>query len=158
VCVARIHVSMALYDNRVCRGCGRMGATRHNCPSCPCNYCKKPGHIADNCKKPKKPRLRSPHIGSSAGLNSVASGPLSNPSSQRRRHLQHSPQNDTSLSLKRKTNSEPDNARKKSITSTTYLGLNGSPIPTGTRHSDDANVSPLLHPEVGILNIEKLHL
>jgi hypothetical protein len=34
---------MALNDNRVCRGCGRMGVTRHTCPSCPCNYCKKDG-------------------------------------------------------------------------------------------------------------------
>src|SRR5271155_3908231 len=132
-----------------------MGATRHNCPSYPCNYCKKIGHIADNCKKPKRPRQSNPHIGSSAGLNSVAGGPLSNPFSPGRRHLQHSPQKDTSLSPKRKTNSEPDNAGKKSITSTTYLGLNRLPIPTGTRHSDGgtrhsegANVSPLLDPEV----------
>ena len=47
---------------------------------------------------------------------------------------------------------------KKSITSTTYRGLNRLPIPTGNRHSDGANVSPLLDPEVSILNIEKLHL
>ena len=42
---------MWLNDNRVCRGCGRMGVTRHTCPSCPCNYCKKDGHIADNCTR-----------------------------------------------------------------------------------------------------------
>jgi hypothetical protein len=41
---------MVLYeDNRVCRGCGRMGVTRHTCPFCPYNYCKKDGHIANNC-------------------------------------------------------------------------------------------------------------
>jgi hypothetical protein len=149
---------MAFNDNKVCRGCGRMGVSRHTCPSCPCNYCKKPGHIADNCKKPKGPRQSSPHIGSSAGLNSVAGGPLSNPFSPGRRHLQYSPQKDTSLSPKRKASSEPDNARKKSITSTIYRGLNRLPIPTGNRHSDGANVSPILDPEVDILNIEKLHL
>lgn len=42
---------MTLYeDSRVCLGCGRMGVTRWNCPSCRwCNYCKQNGHIIFQC-------------------------------------------------------------------------------------------------------------
>jgi hypothetical protein len=36
-----------------------MGVTRHACPSCPCNYCKKDGHIADNCTRAQRSKERS---------------------------------------------------------------------------------------------------
>ena len=41
-------------DSRCCKECGRVGVIRHNFPSCPCNFCKSEGHIADKC-----PRLTS---------------------------------------------------------------------------------------------------
>ena len=70
---------MALNDNRVCKGCGRMGVTRHTCPSCPCNYCKKDGHIADNCTRAQMLKESSRLVGNFADGNPASGGPLANP-------------------------------------------------------------------------------
>lgn len=56
-----------------------MGVTRHTCPSCPCNYCKKDGHIADNCTRAQKSKKSSRPVGSFADGNPASGGPLSNP-------------------------------------------------------------------------------
>jgi hypothetical protein len=79
---------MALHDRRVCKTCGLMGVTRHTCPFCPCNFCKKPGHIADNCEKALKSQEGGRRVGSSADGNLVAGGPLSNPFSTGTRRKQ----------------------------------------------------------------------
>src|SRR5271167_3574172 len=53
--VVRTKVSMLIYeDNRVCTRCARTSFTRHTCPFCPCNFCKKEGHIADDCELLKR--------------------------------------------------------------------------------------------------------
>jgi hypothetical protein len=70
---------MVLYeDNRVCRGCGRMGVTRHTCPFCSCNYCKKDGHIANNCTRAQESKESHRPVGSFADGNPASGGPLSN--------------------------------------------------------------------------------
>src|SRR5271168_4908532 len=70
---------MLHYDSRVCTGCGRTSFTRHTCPFCPCNYCKKDGHIADNCTKAQRSKKRSRPVASFADGNAASGGPLSNP-------------------------------------------------------------------------------
>jgi hypothetical protein len=79
---------MALHDRRVCIRCGIMDVTRHTCPLCPCNFCKKPGHVADNCEKARKSQEGGRRIGGSADRNPVAGGPFSNPFSTRTRRKQ----------------------------------------------------------------------
>jgi hypothetical protein len=79
---------MAFHDTRACTTCGVMGVTRHTCPFCPCNFCKKPGHAAANCKEAPKSQERSRRFGSSANGNSVASGPFSSPFSIETRRKQ----------------------------------------------------------------------
>lgn len=152
---------MALHDRRVCKTYGLMGVTRHTCPFCPCIFCKKPGHVADNCEKALKSQEGSRRVGSSADGNPVAGGPIANPfstgtrrkqprlthgpntdlmagsgfvaatsasedrssgassDSPRRPYSQRSYAHDTSLLPKRKMDSESENARKKSTTSST---------------------------------------
>jgi hypothetical protein len=79
--VVRTKVSMLLYeDSRVCIGCGRTGTTRHTCPDCPCNFCKKEGHVADNCERLKRRKEKSSRpVGRFADGNAASGGPLSNP-------------------------------------------------------------------------------
>jgi hypothetical protein len=90
---------MPLYeDNRACTKCGIMGFTRHTCPSCPCNYCKKDGHTADNCTKAQKAKSRRP--GGSFADRDLASGrPLSNPFSitPRNNHLRLPPRHNAEV-------------------------------------------------------------
>ena len=91
---------MWLYDNRVCRGCGRTAVRRHNCPSCPCNYCKKDGHIADNCPKAQKPKKSRP-LGRLSEGHPVNAGPFSNPFSvtPRRKQPQLQPRQIADLTM-----------------------------------------------------------
>ena len=77
---------MLLNDRRTCTECGRMGVTRHTCPLCPCNYCKRNGHSADKCERGQTSRIQS--VGNSANGNPVASGPLSNPFANKPRRRQ----------------------------------------------------------------------
>jgi hypothetical protein len=72
---------MPLYEsNRACTECGRTEVTRHTCPSCPCNFCKKEGHIADNCERLKREKEKSSRpVGRFANGNPASGGPLSNP-------------------------------------------------------------------------------
>jgi hypothetical protein len=79
---------MAFYDRRVCKTCGLMGVTRHTCPFCPCNFCKKPGHVADNCEKALKLQEGGRRVRSSADRNPAAGGPFSNPFSTGTRRKQ----------------------------------------------------------------------
>jgi hypothetical protein len=116
---------MAFYEGRVCRQCGRMGTTRHTCPSCPCNFCKKEGHIADNCELLKRRKEKSQQVGSS---------PL-----------------DTSLLRKRPLDFDSENTRKKSATNATTVAQSRPPFPTGNTSSAGNDVSQLLDPEVGCL-------
>jgi hypothetical protein len=51
---------MVLNDTRCGRQCGLMGVTRHTCPLCPCNYCKRNGHSADKCEKGQISRRTRP--------------------------------------------------------------------------------------------------
>jgi DNA-directed RNA polymerase subunit RPC12/RpoP len=83
-----VTLHMAFYDTRACTTCGVMGVTRHTCPFCPCNFCKKPGHAAPNCKEASKSQERSRRVGSSADRNSAASGPFSSPFSTETRRKQ----------------------------------------------------------------------
>jgi hypothetical protein len=78
---------MLLNDTRCCTQCGRTGVTRHTCPLCPCNYCKRNGHSADKCERAQRSRRTQP-VGNSANGNPVASGPLSNPFSNKPRRRQ----------------------------------------------------------------------
>jgi len=157
---------MSLYDHRVCRGCGRMGVTRHTCPSCPCNYCKKDGHIADNCTKlkekgrqpgsdssiqPRLPRLQIAGLDAGSGATAAGSasgGPFSasTSNSRRRPDLKHSSVVDTNISLKRKMNPESENARKKSTTTPPILTPSLLSIPS--RNFRGVDVSPFLDAEV----------
>jgi hypothetical protein len=77
---------MLLNDRRTCTECGLMGVTRHTCPLCPCNYCKRKGHSADKCERAKISRIQP--VGNSANGNPVASGPFSNPFSNKPRRRQ----------------------------------------------------------------------
>jgi hypothetical protein len=79
--VVRTKVSMPLYeDRRVCIECARTGFTRHTCPYCPCNFCKKEGHVADNCERLKRRKEKSSQpVGRFADGNAASGGPLSNP-------------------------------------------------------------------------------
>ena len=157
------------------------GCHKTHLPFCPCNYCKKDGHIADNCTRAQKSKDHRP-VGSFANENPASGGPLSNPFSTKprknqqrlpprhdagvtagsgavatssadgggsrgpgsdspgRHFSQRSSALDTSLSHKRKMEpeSEPENARKKSMTTPTTL---------------TPNVSPLLDAEVGYPDI-----
>jgi hypothetical protein len=81
--VVRTKVPMPLYENnRSCTKCGRTEVTRHTCLSCPCNFCKKEGHIADNCERLKRRKEKSSRpVGRFADRNPASGGPLSNPSS-----------------------------------------------------------------------------
>jgi hypothetical protein len=116
---------MAFHDHRVCKQCGRMGVTRHTCPSCPCNFCKKKGHIADDCELLKRRKERSQQIGSS-------------------------PQ-DTSLLRKRPLDPDSENPRKKSVTNAATVARNRPLSPTANRSSAGNDVSQALDPEVGCL-------
>ena len=180
---------MLLNDTRCCTQCGRMGFTRHTCPSCPCSYCKKDGHSADKCERAKRSRETQP-ARNSANENPVAGGPLSNPSSDKprrsqprltsrknadlttgsgsaaaisaggdqssapsseslgRRYSQDSSSHDTSLSLKRKMEFEPEGSRKKINTTPTVIPRGFMSSQTGSGSSDDTHVIPLLDTEV----------
>jgi hypothetical protein len=77
---------MLFEDRRTCKGCGRMGVTRHTCPDCPCNYCKRNGHSADKCERGQTSRIQP--VGSSANGNPVADSPFSDPFSNKPRRRQ----------------------------------------------------------------------
>src|SRR5436190_18296266 len=79
---------MSLYDRRCCTRCGRMGVTRSTCPSCPCNICKKEGHIADDCDISGRHSNSHPKARSSHDARTIATGPLSNPYSIKPRRQQ----------------------------------------------------------------------
>ena len=71
---------MDLHDKRVCKSCGLMGVTRHTCLFCSCNFCKKPGHVADNCEKALKSQEKGQRVGRSfISGNPITDGPFSNP-------------------------------------------------------------------------------
>jgi len=75
--VVRTKVSM--WFEKACTTCGRTEVTRHTCPTCPCNFCKKEGHIADNCERLKRRKESGRPFGRVADGNSTSGGPLSNP-------------------------------------------------------------------------------
>lgn len=123
--VTCIHVSMVFLEGPVCTQCGRIGVTRHTCPDCPCNFCKKKGHITDNCERLKRRKEKSQQIGSSLL--------------------------DTSLLRKRRLDFDSENTRKKSVTNTTTITRNYSLFFTSNRSSTRNDVSQLLDPKVGCL-------
>jgi len=159
---------MAFYDTRACTTCGVGGVTRHTCPFCPCNFCKKPGHTAPNCTKLQE---RNQRVGSSANGNSVASGPFSSPSSTRRKQtrLTHAQIADlvagssvvavTSVDEGRSSGASSDSqhpythdtsllAERKKEPESENARKKGATSPTGNRESNNDNVSPLLDNEV----------
>lgn len=168
---------MAFYDTRACTTCGVGGVTRHTCPFCPCNFCKKPGHTAPNCTKLQE---RNQRVGSSANGNSVASGPFSSPSSTRRKQtrLTHAQIADLVAGSSVTAAASADEGRSSDASSdpqhsyahdTSLLAKRkrepesenarkkGATSSTGNRESDSDNVSPLLDDEVNYPNVKNFH-
>ena len=162
------HPAMAFHDTRACTTCGVGGATRHTCPFCPCNFCKKPGHTAPNCTKLQE---RNQQVGSSANRNLVASGPFSSPFSTRRTQprltraqirglveassVAAATSDDEGRSSD--ASSDPQHpyahdtgllAKGKRELESENARKKGATSPTGDRESNSDNVSPLLGDEV----------
>jgi hypothetical protein len=167
---------MAFYDTRACTACGVGGVTRHTCPFCPCNFCKKPGHAAPNCTKLQE---RSQRVGSSANRNSVASGPFSSPSSTRRKQTRltraqirglvegSSVAAATSADEGRSTGASSDSQhpyphdtsllpKRKREAESENARKKRATSPTGNRESNSDNVSPLLDDEVSYPDVKNL--
>jgi hypothetical protein len=168
---------MAFYDPRACTTCGVVGFTRHTCPLCPCNFCKKPGHAAPSCTKLQE---RSQRVGSSANRNSVASGHFSSPSSTRRKQTRLTHAQIAGLvaasSVAAATSADEGRSSGASSDSQHPYAHDTSLLPkgkrepesenarkksatssTGNRESNSDNVSPLLDDEVNYPDVKNLH-